>query len=568
MTIPTADRIRTLLDKTPVVDGHNDLPWTLRTRVRYDLDALDIGVDQTAAGLHTDIPRLRRGRVGAQFWSVYVPSTLEGGAAVTTTLEQIDAVRRIVQRYPDDLELAYTADEVEAAWGRGRIASLLGMEGGHSIDCSLGTLRMMYALGVRYLTLTHFKNTPWADSATDEPGVGGLSAFGHEVVRECNRLGMMVDLSHVADSTMHAALDTSTAPAFFSHSSARALCDHPRNVPDDVLARTRDTNGIVMVTFVPGFLNEECRVWIDALIYEEQRLASTISDASPEYHEAQLAWVARNPRPPCGVGDVADHIDHVRGVAGVDHIGLGGDFDGVIATPDGLEGVDGYPTLLVDLAERGWSDDDLAKLTWHNALRVLRDTEAAAREAQRVRGPSLATFAQLDVRTAPEAAVSRTVASTASVAVDVSALARFNLGDIADALADQSYEHRWLLDPASGELLFHGEYEDEQGIDEDPTWIEVDSIPSYIWYQDMVDFAEQVTDARAARLLAIALDGRGAFRRFKNVVFSDPELGPAWNAFNDVRGKRRAVEWLLDNDLVDEATAYAYRDAHPDPDVP
>ncbi len=567
MTTPTADRIRTLLGKAPVVDGHNDLPWTLRTRVRYDLDALDIGVDQTASGLHTDIPRLRRGGVGAQFWSVYVPSTLDGGAAVTATLEQIDAVRRIVQRYSDDLAMAYTADEVEAAWGRGRIASLLGMEGGHSIDCSLGTLRMMYALGVRYVTLTHFKNTPWADSATDEPGVGGLSAFGHEVVRECNRLGMMVDLSHVADSTMHAAIDTSTAPAFFSHSSARALCDHPRNVPDDVLARTGDTNGIVMVTFVPGFVNEECRVWIDALIAEEQRLAKTISDASPEYYEAQLAWVARNPRPPCGVGDVAEHIDYVRGVAGVDHIGLGGDFDGVISTPDGLEGVDGYPTLLGELAHRGWSDEDLAKLTWHNALRVLRDTEATAREAQRVRGPSQATFTELDARVAPVAVVVRTAASAD---VDLSALARFNLSDIAEALADHSYEHRWILDPASGELHFRSEYDDEQDLDEDvdPAWIAIDSIPSYIWYQDMVDFAEQVTDVNTARHLAIALDGKGAFRRFKNVVFSDPELGPAWNAFNGVRGKRRAVEWLLDNDLVDEATAYAYSDAHPDPDLP
>jgi membrane dipeptidase len=396
MTAAPVDRIRALLATAPVIDGHNDLPWTLRNRVRYDFDALDISVDQSGAGLHTDIPRLRRGMVGAQFWSVYVPCSLAGGAAVTATLEQIDAVHRMTLRYPDDLALARTADEVEAAWASGRTASLLGMEGGHSIDCSLATLRMMYDLGARYMTLTHFKNTPWADSATDSPGVGGLSPFGREVVRECNRLGMIVDLSHVADTTMHAALDTSTAPAFFSHSSARALCGHERNVPDDVLVRVRDTNGIVMVSFVPGFLNEECRVWIDRLIADETSFGEQFADGSPEYYEAQRLWLKANPRPPCSVSDVADHVEHIRSVAGVDHVGLGSDFDGVVATPDGLEGVDGYPALFVELADRGWSDADLAKVSWHNALRVLRDTEAAAQAAQRRRDPSLATFADLD----------------------------------------------------------------------------------------------------------------------------------------------------------------------------
>jgi membrane dipeptidase len=259
------------------------------------------------------------------------------------------------------------------------------MEGGHSIDCSLGALRMMHALGARYLTLTHFKNAPWADSATDIPAVGGLSDFGREVVRECNRLGVMADLSHVADTTMHATLDVSTAPAFFSHSSARALCGHARNVPDDVLARVRDSDGIVMVTFVPGFLTEQCRDWIDALIEEYARLGMAPTDGE---NSALQAWRERNPRPPCTVEDVADHVEHIRAVAGIDHVGLGGDFDGVAATPDGLPGVDGYPALLEVLAGRGWSDAELGKLTWHNALRVLRDTEAAARSAQRERGPS------------------------------------------------------------------------------------------------------------------------------------------------------------------------------------
>ncbi|HEX6871729.1 MAG TPA: dipeptidase [Micromonosporaceae bacterium] len=391
-----ADRISTLLQQAPVIDGHNDLPWALRHRVRYDFDALDIGQDQSGAGLHTDLPRARSGGLGGQFWSVFVPCSLTGGTAVTATLEQIDAVLRMVARYPDDLGLARTADEVERVRASGRVASLLGMEGGHSIDCSLAALRMMYELGARYLTLTHMKNTPWADSATDIPAVGGLSAFGHEVVRECNRLGMMVDLSHVAPTTMHAALDTSTAPAFFSHSSARAVCDHPRNVPDDVLIRVRDSGGLVMVTFVPGFLNEPCREWIDELLGYEAVLAQQYEEDSEPFQQAVRAWLVDHPRPPCDVRDVADHIDHIRQVAGTDHIGLGGDFDGVLSTPDGLAGVDGYPALLTELAERGWSDPELAKLTWHNAVRVLRDTEAAAGAAQRERGPSQATFAQLD----------------------------------------------------------------------------------------------------------------------------------------------------------------------------
>jgi membrane dipeptidase len=389
-------RVRAVLAGAPVIDGHNDLAWTLRNRVGYDLDRMDIAVDQSAAGLHTDLPRLRAGGVGAQFWSVYVPSTLSGDAAVSATLEQIDAVRAMIARYPDDLVLATTADEIEHARTAGRIASLLGMEGGHSIDCSLGTLRMMYALGVRYLTLTHRENTPWADSATDQPAAGGLSDFGREVIRECNRLGMLVDLSHVAPSTMHAALDVSTAPAFFSHSCARALCDHPRNVPDDVLVRVRDSGGVVMVAFVPCFLTEDCRHWYDRRSVEWDRIARDHPEDSPEWSAAQAAWLRAHPHPYCHLRDVADHLEHIRTVAGVDHLGLGSDFDGTSALPDGLDGVDRYPALLTELAVRGWSDLDLAKLTWHNALRVLRATESAAAQARRTRGPSLATFSGLD----------------------------------------------------------------------------------------------------------------------------------------------------------------------------
>jgi len=377
-----------------VWDGHNDLAWELRKRVRYDLTAVDLSADQSATGLHTDLPRLRAGRVGAQFWSVYVSCALAGDDAVSATLEQVDAVRRLAEAYPDHLALASTVDDVDAARASGRIASLLGAEGGHSINCSLGTLRMLYALGVRYLTLTHVRNTPWADSATDVPKAGGLTAFGHEVVREMNRLGMLVDLSHVAPSTMHAALDTSAAPAFFSHSSAKAVVDHPRNVPDDVLERVRDTGGVVMVTFVPSFVNGGYRQWTVGYLAAEKEFG--VADDSPQWTEKRRAWVAANPPPPCTVRDVADHVEHVREVAGVDHVGLGGDFDGVVSTPDGLADVSAYPNLFAELSGRGWSESELEKLGWHNVRRVMADTEAAARAASRERGPSTATIEQLD----------------------------------------------------------------------------------------------------------------------------------------------------------------------------
>jgi membrane dipeptidase len=370
-------RIRRLLAAAPVVDGHNDLPWRLRRRAEAaglagSSASDDIGGDLSADGFHTDLPRLRAGGVGAQFWSVYVPCDVPGHEAVTATLEQIDLVHRMVARHPADLALAATADEVEKARAEGRVASLLGAEGGHCIGDSLGALRAYHRLGVRYLTLTHNLNTAWADAATDEPAHGGLTDFGRDVVREMNRLGMLVDLSHVAPATMHAALDVSAAPAFFSHSSARARCDHPRNVPDDVLRRVAETAGIVMVTFVPGFLTEECRAWMAEAIVAEAGMIPGVAD------EAREAWLREHPRPPCDVADVADHVDHVRAVAGVDCVGLGGDFDGVGSLPDGLADVTGYPILLAELARRGWTDADLGKLTWHNAMRVLRATEAVA----------------------------------------------------------------------------------------------------------------------------------------------------------------------------------------------
>jgi membrane dipeptidase len=349
-------RARALHKQVPLIDGHNDYPWALREHnVERDINKLDIRVPQPK--IQTDIPRLRAGGVGGQFWSVYVPATMQGQAAVRATLEQIDVVHRMMRRYPDTFELALTAADVERIFKSGRIASLIGMEGGHSIDSSLATLRMFYGLGARYLTLTHSTNIPWADSGTDTPKVNGLSKFGEEVVREMNRLGMLVDLSHTSPGTMEDAIRVSEAPVIFSHSDARGVRDHGRNVPDAVLKLLSKNGGIVMVTFVPGFLT-----------------------ASPQ---ATLAHVA-------------DHMDHVRKIAGPDHVGIGGDFDGITTVPAGLEDVSKYPALTAELLRRGWSDDDVRKALGLNILRVMRRAEEAAARLQKQREPSTATIEMLD----------------------------------------------------------------------------------------------------------------------------------------------------------------------------
>ncbi|GAA2520460.1 dipeptidase [Pilimelia columellifera] len=375
-------RVRALLQQAPVFDGHNDLAWEMRLRAGYDHRALDLAADQSCCGLHTDLPRLAAGGVGAQWWSVWVPDDGTVASPVAATLEQIDFVRGWAAANPGRMALATTADDVERARAAGRIACLIGMEGGHSIGGSLAVLRMMHALGARYLTLTHVRNTPWADSATDVPAAGGLTDFGHDVVRELNRLGMLVDLSHVAPATMHDALDTSTAPAFFSHSNALAMCAHPRNVPDDVLRRVRDTDGIVMATFVPWFLTEPSRDWLDEVWPEYQRLLDTHPLGGSDFMAARRELLRHRPAPPCGAVDVADHLDYLRETVGVRGVGLGGDFDGVPFTPFDLPDVASYPTLLAELARRGWSDAELRALTWDNALRVLRDTESAARASR------------------------------------------------------------------------------------------------------------------------------------------------------------------------------------------
>ncbi|MFE2432856.1 dipeptidase [Streptomyces sp. NPDC059373] len=384
-------RAHELLAEHPVVDGHNDLPWALREQVRYDLDARDIATDQSAH-LHTDLPRLRSGGVGAQFWSVYVRSDFAGDKAVTAVLEQIDCVRRLVDRYPADLRLAVTADDMEAARAEGRIASLMGAEGGHSINNSMGVLRGLHELGVRYMTLTHNDTIDWADSATDTPRHGGLNSFGVEVVREMNRLGMLVDLSHVSPDTMRDALRVSEAPVVFSHSSSRAVCDHVRNIPDDVLELLPRNGGVAMATFVPKFILPAAIEWTRRADENMEAHGFHHLETTAEAMKVHEAFEAEHPRPVATASTVADHLDHMRSVAGIDHIGIGGDFDGTAFVPSGLDDVSGYPNLIAELLRRGWSDPDLAKLTWGNAVRVLRNAEASAAAIRTTRGPSNATL--------------------------------------------------------------------------------------------------------------------------------------------------------------------------------
>lgn len=390
-----------LLRKAPLIDGHNDVPWQYRERVKNHVEALDFRDTQSLdPPMHTDLGRLRHGGVGGQFWSVYVPITEEGGSAgdLRRVLEQIDVTKRLAARYPDDLEIARTADDVVRIHRTGRIASLIGVEGGHAIEDSLAALRALYEVGARYMTLTHNLNTHWADSATDEPRHGGLTEFGKEVVREMNRLGMLVDLSHVSPETMHDALDVSEAPVIFSHSSARAICGHARNVPDDVLRRTRENGGVVMVCFLPAFISEEARAHGEEFRAERDRLRK---EWPGDENKARVGaaiedWRASHPAPAATLAQVADHIDHIRDVAGIDHIGIGSDYDGMPPGPKGLEDVSCYPALLAELITRGYSDADIEKIAGGNVLRVLQDAERVSARLRSERAPSSAWIEDLD----------------------------------------------------------------------------------------------------------------------------------------------------------------------------
>ena len=400
-----AQRIERVLAQTPLIDGHNDLPWEIRTRFASDLTRVDLSrstlalpAPEGSPPLMTDIPRLRAGHVGGQFWSVFIPVEVKGPAAVQMTVEQIDIVKQMCARYPNDFAMAYTAADVMRAHKAGRIASLIGVEGGHQINDSLDVLRAYYELGARYMTLTHSSNTAWADSATDDPAHHGLTPFGREVVREMNRLGMLIDLSHVSEETMRAALALSEAPVIYSHSSARALVDHPRDVPDDVLRLLAANGGVVMVNFFPGYVSEARRRWDADRAAEVARYNSPpfggLYIGQPQRARAALAeWERAHPKPPVGIGDVADHLDHIRKVAGVEHVGLGSDFDGIPEAPAGLDGVDKYPALLAELARRGWSDADLARVAGGNVLRVLARAEEVSVRLRAARLPSTATLA-------------------------------------------------------------------------------------------------------------------------------------------------------------------------------
>jgi membrane dipeptidase len=388
------EHARRLLHSTPLIDGHNDLPWEIRTSktAPRDVAAYDL---RTTTPKHTDLARLKEGEVGAQFWSIYIPGEVKDSGYARIQLEQFDIARRMIARYPGRLEFARSAGDIERAFKRHRIASLLGMEGGHAIENSLGALRSYYDLGARYMTLTHNVTLDWADAALDTARHGGLTSFGREVVGEMNRLGMLVDLSHVSPGVMSTVLDIAQAPVIFSHSSCRALVEHPRNVPDSILARLPKNGGVVMVTFVPAFVSQEAADWEKQQEELQKSLNATVSD-SVERQRRMDQWVADHPRPTATLQQVADHIEHVRDIAGVDHVGIGSDFDGIDAGPVGLEDTSKFPALFAELIRRGWSDADLKKLAGQNLLRVFRSAEATAARLQRTREPSTKTIEELD----------------------------------------------------------------------------------------------------------------------------------------------------------------------------
>ena len=400
----TKEIVREVLKTVPLIDGHNDLPWQCRARFDNHLD--QFSPHESTEGLspvmHTDLPRLRAGGVGGQFWSVYVPTRLEGADAVQATMEQIDVVRRLVAKYPETLELATTEEDIRRIHKAGRIASLIGMEGGHSIGNSLGVLRQMYELGARYMTITHSSNTDWADSATDTPVHNGLTVFGKSVIREMNRLGMIIDLSHVSEKTMHDTLDASQAPVIFSHSGAYGAKAHPRNVPDRILKRIKEKDGVVMIIFLPGYLADGPHEWY-ANYKARKTYLETYYRGNPDRVEQEIAaWREANPAPKTTIDDVIRHIDYVRDNAGIEHVGIGSDYDGMGSAPVGLEDVSDYPALFEALLKRGYSRQDIEKIAGENVLRVMRKVEDVSRKLQATTGPQDSTIEELDKKKSSE----------------------------------------------------------------------------------------------------------------------------------------------------------------------
>lgn len=394
------ERAKRILRTTPLIDGHNDLAWAIRENRRAPRDVEAYDLRKRTPG-HTDLERLRRGMVGAQFWSVYIPGEFPDSGYARTQLEQIDIARRVIAKYPRQLEWALTANDIRRVYKQGKIGSLLGLEGGHAIENSLGALRAYYDLGARYMTLTHNVTLPWADAALDSARHGGLTPFGREVVREMNRLGMLVDLAHVSPGTMSNALDVTEAPVIFSHSAARALTDVPRNVPDSILQRLPKNGGVVMVPFVTGFVSQD-------VANHDREAQLALADVKQKFpgdtaalRRESATWLAAHPAPVATIGQVADHIEHIRKVAGVDHVGIGSDFDGITEVVKGLEDVSTYPALFAELARRGWSDADLRKLAGENVLRVIARAQVVAARLQKERPPSTATIQQLDAPARP-----------------------------------------------------------------------------------------------------------------------------------------------------------------------
>jgi membrane dipeptidase len=392
--------VRRLLRLSPLVDGHNDLPWALREEKETPRDVEAYNLRRATRGM-TDIARLRRGQVGGQFWSVYIPGEIRDSGYARVQLEQIDIAKRVIAKYPDVFQPAFTAGDVRKAYAAGKIGSLLGMEGGHAIENSLGALRAYYDLGVRYMTLTHNVTLDWADAANDKATHRGLTPFGREVVREMNRLGMLVDLSHVSPAVMSDALATTEALVIFSHSSARAITNVPRNVPDSILAKLPKNGGVVMVTFVPGFVSQKVADHSAALT----AVVDSVTKRYPKDNDAQFkavaAWRETHPTPVATIADVADHLDHIKRVAGAEHVGMGGDYDGITETVEGLEDVSKYPNLLAELVKRGWTDAELRGLAGENVLRALSRAETVSVRLRKTRPASTKTIEQLDRKITP-----------------------------------------------------------------------------------------------------------------------------------------------------------------------